>query len=102
MAIVGGGYSGAAAGVQLARAARNAISITIIEPRDELGRGLAYSTPDPDHRLNGPLDSPVSCDHNDCGVNSSPANVLQYFKPTLVRHLDIEQDQFRALLLQPI
>lgn len=57
IAIVGGGYSGAATAVQLARAARNALSITIVEPRAELGRGLAYSTLDPDHRLNGPLDN---------------------------------------------
>jgi uncharacterized NAD(P)/FAD-binding protein YdhS len=43
--------------VQLARAAPSPISITIIEPRAEVGRGLAYSTLDPDHRLNGPLDN---------------------------------------------
>lgn len=55
--VVGGGYSGAAAAVQLARACRDAIAITIVEPRAEPGRGLAYSTLDPDHRLNGPLDN---------------------------------------------
>jgi uncharacterized NAD(P)/FAD-binding protein YdhS len=55
--IVGGGYSGAATAVQLARASKRDISITIVEPRAELGRGLAYSTLDPDHRLNGPLDN---------------------------------------------
>jgi len=57
LVIVGGGYSGVAAGVQLARATRNAVPITIVEPRAELGRGLAYATLDPDHRLNGPLDN---------------------------------------------
>jgi uncharacterized NAD(P)/FAD-binding protein YdhS len=55
--IVGGGYSGAAMAVQLARATGPDISITIVEPRAELGRGLAYSTLDPDHRLNGPIDN---------------------------------------------
>ena len=55
--IVGGGYTGAATGVQLARASGHELSITIVEPSAELGRGLAYSTLDPDHRLNGPLDN---------------------------------------------
>jgi uncharacterized NAD(P)/FAD-binding protein YdhS len=59
VAIVGGGYSGAAAGVQLARATGHSVAITLVEPRAELGRGLAYSTLDPDHRLNGPLDNHV-------------------------------------------
>jgi uncharacterized NAD(P)/FAD-binding protein YdhS len=57
IAIVGGGYTGAAAAVQLARAAADTVSITIVEPRTELGRGMAYSTTDPDHRLNAPLDN---------------------------------------------
>lgn len=53
--VVGGGYSGAAAAVQLANALGADIDITIVEPRAELARGIAYSTRDPDHRLNGPL-----------------------------------------------
>ena len=57
IAIVGGGYTGAAAAVQLARAAGDQVSTTIVEPRAELGRGMAYSTTDPDHRLNAPLDN---------------------------------------------
>src|SRR5690349_17257085 len=59
VAIVGGGYSGAATAVQLARASGHKVAITIVEPRAELGRGLAYSTLDPDHRLNGPLDNHI-------------------------------------------
>jgi uncharacterized NAD(P)/FAD-binding protein YdhS len=57
--IVGGGFTGAAAAVQLVRASAGPIAITIVEPREELGRGLAYSTPDPDHRINGNTDSHV-------------------------------------------
>jgi uncharacterized NAD(P)/FAD-binding protein YdhS len=53
-AIVGGGYTGALLAVQLARAAPRALDITVIEPRPELGRGLAHSTRHPDHRLNAP------------------------------------------------
>lgn len=55
--IVGGGFTGAATAVQLVRAAASHVEVTIIEPRAEVGPGLAYSTPDPDHRLNGALDN---------------------------------------------
>ena len=57
IAIVGGGYSGAATAIQLARTAADDLEIAIVEPRAELGRGMAYSTRDPDHRLNAPLDN---------------------------------------------
>ncbi|SEM40056.1 Uncharacterized NAD(P)/FAD-binding protein YdhS [Gemmobacter aquatilis] len=53
IAIVGGGYSGAAVAWHLAHGATEA-EIVVFEPRPDLGRGLAYSTPDPDHRLNVP------------------------------------------------
>lgn len=55
--IVGGGYSGASFALQVSRATRVPLAISIVEPRAALGRGLAYSTEDPDHRLNGPLDN---------------------------------------------
>ena len=55
--IVGGGYSGASFALQLSRAVGVPLAISIVEPRADLGRGLAYSTQDPDHRLNGPLDN---------------------------------------------
>lgn len=48
--IVGGG----AAGIWLAAwlAVRGVTSVDIVEPRTALGRGLAYSTPEPGHLLN--------------------------------------------------
>lgn len=53
--IVGGGLSGAALAFHLAReSGEGGPRITVIEPRADLGRGLAYSTDDPDHRLNVP------------------------------------------------
>lgn len=55
--IVGGGYSGASFALQVSRATQVPLAIAIVEPRGALGRGLAYSTEDPDHRLNGPLDN---------------------------------------------
>ena len=55
VAILGGGLSGAAVAYHLARLLPPAaVDLVVIEPRADLGRGMAYSTPDPDHRLNVP------------------------------------------------
>lgn len=50
--IVGGGFSGASIAVQLVRASKAPLHITIIDPAERAGRGLAYRAIDPDHRLN--------------------------------------------------
>jgi uncharacterized NAD(P)/FAD-binding protein YdhS len=52
--IIGGGFSGATFALQAIRAISERLSITILEPRPQLGQGLAFSTQDPDHRLNAP------------------------------------------------
>lgn len=52
--IVGGGFSGVSAAVQLVRHSPVPLAITLIESRERVGPGLAYATHDPDHRLNGP------------------------------------------------
>ncbi|MFE3838719.1 FAD/NAD(P)-binding protein [Pseudogemmobacter sonorensis] len=53
--IVGGGLSGATVAFHLARARpEGAPPVVLVEPRAEPGRGLAYSTPAPEHRLNVP------------------------------------------------
>jgi len=52
IAIIGGGLAGASAAVQLVRKLPVPVVVTIIEPRREVGRGLAYSTSDPVFRLN--------------------------------------------------
>ena len=51
--IIGGGFSGSSAAVQLVRRSPVALDITIVEPRARVGGGLAYSTDEPEHRLNG-------------------------------------------------
>ena len=51
--IIGGGFSGSTAAVQLVRRSLEAVAITIVEPRLHPGGGLAYSSDEPDHRLNG-------------------------------------------------
>ena len=53
IAIVGGGFSGSSTAVQLVRRSCAALAITIIEPRERVGGGLAHSSEEPDHRLNG-------------------------------------------------
>jgi uncharacterized NAD(P)/FAD-binding protein YdhS len=50
--IVGGGYSGAMLALHIARRARSPLSIVIVEPRAELGAGLAYSTGSDVHKIN--------------------------------------------------
>lgn len=52
VAIVGGGYSGAACAIGLARRATTPLQVSVIEPRDQIGAGAAYATTDPVHRLN--------------------------------------------------
>lgn len=53
IAIVGGGFSGASVAVQLVRRSPVALDISIIEPREHVGGGLAYSSDEPDQRING-------------------------------------------------
>jgi len=52
IAVVGGGASGVLAAAHLLRDAPTGIRITIIEKRASVGKGLAYSTDEPDHLLN--------------------------------------------------
>jgi uncharacterized NAD(P)/FAD-binding protein YdhS len=52
IAIVGGGLSGTLVAIQLLRKAESSLSIILIEPRADLGTGIAYSTRQPEHLLN--------------------------------------------------
>ncbi len=54
VAIVGGGFAGALLAIRLLDAGAPGLQVTVIERRAELGRGVAYSTPDPVHLVNGP------------------------------------------------
>lgn len=52
--VIGGGFTGGAVAVALSRRARTPLDIAVIEPRAEVGRGVAYSATDRDHRINAP------------------------------------------------
>ena len=54
IAIIGGGASGVVAAIQLIRRAKCALKIIFVEPRANLGNGVAYSTEFDSHLLNVP------------------------------------------------
>jgi uncharacterized NAD(P)/FAD-binding protein YdhS len=52
IAVVGGGASGALIAAHLLRHAEDDVHLTLIEPRAQIGRGLAYATENESHQLN--------------------------------------------------
>lgn len=56
LVIVGGGYTGAVLAMNAARIGTEPLDITMVEPAAEPGRGIAYGTQDPSHRINVPSD----------------------------------------------
>lgn len=54
--IAGGGFSGTAVAIELARMSSVPLEITVVEPREMPGGGVAYSTAEPAHRINVPAD----------------------------------------------
>lgn len=54
IAVVGGGFAGASLAYDLCQLPGTPARIVVFEPRPALGSGLAYSTSDPNHRINVP------------------------------------------------
>ncbi len=52
IAIIGGGASGTLVAVQLLRQARRPVRVLLFERMSDVGRGVAYGTGWPGHRLN--------------------------------------------------
>ena len=57
--VLGGGFSGAVFATHLLRAARAPLELVIVEPRQELGAGLAYGSASFEHRINVPSDKMI-------------------------------------------
>ncbi|MFJ5262498.1 FAD/NAD(P)-binding protein [Streptomyces sp. NPDC088387] len=69
VAVVGAGAAGALTAVQLCETAlrrRTPLDLVLVDPAPEAGRGTAYATPDPRHRLNVPAGN-MSCYPDDPG-----------------------------------
>ena len=69
VAVVGAGAAGTLTAVHLCETAarrRTPLDIVLIDPAPEAGRGVAYATPDPRHRLNVPAGG-MSCYPDDPG-----------------------------------
>ena len=56
IAVIGGGFTGAAFVIHATRHLRGPLDFTVIEPSAEIGRGVAYAARDPRHRINVPSD----------------------------------------------
>jgi uncharacterized NAD(P)/FAD-binding protein YdhS len=56
IAVIGGGFTGAVFVIHALKSTQRALDIVVIEPSAELGRGTAYGTDDPKHRINVPSD----------------------------------------------
>lgn len=54
LAIIGGGAAGVLVAIQVLHQARAPLALAIFEPASQLGQGIAYSTPWPEHLLNVP------------------------------------------------
>jgi uncharacterized NAD(P)/FAD-binding protein YdhS len=54
--VIGGGFTGAALVIHALRTSTRALDIVVVEPSARLGRGIAYGTQDPEHRINVPSD----------------------------------------------
>lgn len=54
IAIIGGGFSGVMVAIHLLQKANHSLQIYLIERRNQLGEGIAYSTPLDHHLLNVP------------------------------------------------
>ncbi|KAA8383584.1 FAD-dependent oxidoreductase [Acetobacter tropicalis] len=75
IAIIGGGFSGAALAWHLLQKPHAPLKVLVFEPRPTLGSGVAYSATDPNHRINVPA-SRMSID------TAHPLDFLEWLEKT--------------------
>lgn len=85
--ILGGGYTGAATAIDLSRNSTAPLDIVVVEPRDQVGRGVAYSAKHPDHRLNGATGFQNM-------IPEEPDNIDNWFRDTIGFENDPEAEAF--------
>ena len=56
LVVVGGGFTGAVLVLNAIRTTSRPLDVVVVEPGADLGRGIAYGTDDPAHRINVPSD----------------------------------------------
>jgi uncharacterized NAD(P)/FAD-binding protein YdhS len=103
--IVGGGASGALVAIQLLREGGDGLEILVVEPRDSVGPGVAFSAGDPWHRLNVPAVTmgalPDDPDHfrrwADVPATSFPGRALfgRYIQALLAESIAGSEARFR-------
>jgi len=71
--IVGGGAAGALVALHLLRDTTNIAEVTVVEPREQLAEGVAYSTADTAHLLNVPAGGMSAYDDD-------PANFVRWMR----------------------
>ena len=81
VAIIGGGASGAIAATQLIRHATRALKIVFVEPRANLGSGIAYSTEFDSHLLNVPAG-------NMGALPDDPDHFLRWMRTNVAKNFD--------------
>lgn len=91
--VIGGGASGVLLAAHLLRDNRPGLVVTIVEQRDELGAGIAYSTNDPDHLLNVRA-------ANMSAFSDRPEHFFEWLRARADRHASllqrIQERMFRA------
>jgi uncharacterized NAD(P)/FAD-binding protein YdhS len=87
VAIIGAGLSGTLVAVQLLRTAAGPLSITLVEPADHLGRGVAYASALPVHLLNVRAD-------NMGAFADDPAHFLRWLREGPARQTDAAPEAF--------
>ena len=87
VAIVGGGFSGTMAAVNLVRFSRTPLRVELINSRHPLGRGVAYGTSRGEHLLN------VAA-RNMSAVPDHPHHFLEWLR-TRVDYSDLPDAQLR-------